>query len=103
MAVLWIRSFFFSSLSETIAKYPVLFEAGGEAGEGDVFGWLSIIDRLAGGKRTEWDAILEMKLVEFLNTLSFHRTILNERNKRLEAAASKGFESYVCACLNEML
>jgi hypothetical protein len=44
-----------------------------------------------------------MKLVEFLNTLSFHRTILNERNKRLEAAASKGFESYVCACLNEML
>jgi hypothetical protein len=44
-----------------------------------------------------------MKLIEFLNTLSFHRTITKQRDKRLSEAANKGFESYVCACLNEML
>jgi hypothetical protein len=44
-----------------------------------------------------------MKLVEFLNTLAFHRTITEERNKRLEQAANKGFEAYVCACLNELI
>jgi hypothetical protein len=44
-----------------------------------------------------------MPIVEFLNTLAFHTTITKQRNKRLEDAASKGFESYVCACLNEML
>ena len=102
-AILWLRSFFFSTLSEVIANYPNLFEGGEQGDEADVFGWLSIVDRLAGGRRAEWDAILEMKLVEFLNTLSFHRTISKERNKRLEQAANKGFESYVCACLNEML
>jgi len=58
---------------------------------------------LAGGRRAEWDAILEMKLVEFLNTLAFHRTITEERNKRLEQAENKGFEAYVCACLNELI
>ena len=44
-----------------------------------------------------------MKLVEFLNTLAFHCTITEERNKRLEQAANKGFEAYVCACLNELI
>jgi hypothetical protein len=44
-----------------------------------------------------------MPIVEFLNTLAFHTTITKQRNKRLESAAAKGFESYVCACLNEML
>ena len=102
-AILRIRSFFFGTLSEVIGNYPNLFEGGEQGGEGDVFGWLSIIDRLAGGRRAEWDAILKMPLIEFLNTLSFHRTITKERNKRLEQAANKGFESYVCACLNEML
>jgi hypothetical protein len=58
---------------------------------------------LAGGRRAEWDAILEMKLIEFLNTLSFHRTITKARNQRLDQAAAKGFESYVCACLNELI
>jgi hypothetical protein len=95
--------FFFGSLSEVIRSYPNLFDGGDSESKGDVFGWLSLIDRLAGGKRQEWDAILKMPIVEFLNTLAFHTTITKQRNKRLESAASKGFESYVCACLNEML
>jgi len=44
-----------------------------------------------------------MPLVEFLNTLAFHTTIKKQQQKRLEDAANKGFESYVCACLNELL
>ena len=95
-------SFFFSSLSEIIGRYPILF-GGEEGGDGGTFGWLSLIDRLAGGRRVEWDLILEMQLIEFLNTISFHTTITKERNKRLDQAANKGFESYVCACLNELL
>ena len=93
---------FRSSLSEVVGRYPRLFD-GGEEGSGDSFGWLSLIDRLAGGKRTEWDLILEMPLVEFFNTIAFHTTITKQRNKRLDKAAQKGFESYVCACLNELL
>jgi hypothetical protein len=58
---------------------------------------------LAGGRRAEWDKILEMPLIEFLNTLAFHTTIKKEQQKRLEKAAGQGFEAYVCACLNEII
>jgi hypothetical protein len=44
-----------------------------------------------------------MPIIEFFNTIAFHTTITKERNKRLDQAANKGFESYVCACLNELL
>jgi hypothetical protein len=44
-----------------------------------------------------------MPLKEFLNTLSFHITVKRQQQKRLEKAAQQGFESYVCACLNELL
>ena len=101
--VLCLCAFFFSTLSEVIKRYPNLFEGGDSEGKGDVFGWLGLVDRLAGGRRQEWDAILEMPLIEFLNTLSFHTTISKQKTKRLEKAAAQGFESYVCACLNEML
>ena len=101
--VLPIRSFFFETLSEIIRKYPNLFETGESEGATDVFGWLSLIDRLAGGRRKEWDDILEMPIIEFLNTLAFHTTISKRRSKRLEQAANSGFEAYVCACLNELL
>ena len=63
---------------------------------------MSLIDRLAGGRRTEWDAILNMPIIEFLNTLAFHTTIQKERLQRLEKSTGS-FESYVCAMLNELI
>jgi len=61
-----------------------------------------LIDKLAGGRRAEWDIILNMPIKEFLNTLSYHVTMKREQQKRLEKSATS-FESYVMAVLNEML
>jgi hypothetical protein len=103
---LLLRSFFFGSLSQVIGNYPNLFEGGDEptdTGSVSPLAWLELVDKIVKGDRTKWDTILQMPLIEFLNTISFYKTKTKERQKRLEDSAAKGFQSYVVACLNEML
>jgi hypothetical protein len=101
--ILCVCGFFFSTLSSVVKRYPNLFEGEEGSNKSGTFGWLSLVDRIAGGRRTEWDKILEMPLIEFLNTLAYYHTIQKEKTKRLEKAAVSGFENYVCACLNELI
>jgi hypothetical protein len=65
--------------------------------------WLELVDKIVKGDRTKWDSILQMPLIEFLNTIAFYKAKGKERQKRLEQSAAKGFNAYVVACLNEML
>jgi len=44
-----------------------------------------------------------MQLIEFLNTMAFYKTIKKEQQKRLEQAATKGYQVYMVAAINEML
>jgi hypothetical protein len=53
--------------------------------------------------RTKWQFFLDMSLIEFFNAIAFYKAQTQERNKRLEQSANKGFNQYVIACLNEML
>jgi hypothetical protein len=106
-ASLFLFAFFFGSLSGVIENYPILFDQGdGEVEQGDnvsPLGWLELVDRIVKGDRTKWDAILTMPLIEFLNTIAFYKQKTKERQKRIEQAATKGFNAYVVACLHEML
>ncbi len=61
------------------------------------------MDRIVKGDRTKWDAILEMPLIEFLNSIAFFKQKTKDRQHRIEQASSKGFNSYVVACLHELL
>lgn len=85
----------------------MLFEGGDEGYDRAVdqspIVWLEIVDKIVKGDRTKWDFILDMSLIEFLNAMAFYKAKTKERQKRLEDAASKGFNSYIVACLNEML
>lgn len=85
----------------------MLFEGGDEGYDGAVdqspIVWLEIVDKIVKGDRTKWDFILDMSLIEFLNAMAFYKAKTKERQKRLEDAASKGFNPYIVACLNEML
>lgn len=65
--------------------------------------WLELVDKIVKGDRTKWNDILEMPLIEFLNCIAFFKQKTNNRQKRIEQAANKGFNSYVVACLHEML
>jgi len=100
-------SFFFGSLSRIIEKYPLLFEGGDEVNDAGVdkspIVWLEIVYRIVKGDRTKWDFILNMPLIEFLNSMAFYKAKTKERQKRLEDAAGKGFNPYIVACLNEMI
>ena len=102
-----LRSFFFGSLSRIIEKYPLLFDGSDEGDERAVdqspIVWLEIVDKIVKGDRTKWDFILEMPLIEFLNSMAFYKAKTKERQKRLEDAAGKGFNPYIVACLNEMI
>jgi len=44
-----------------------------------------------------------MSLIEFFNAIAYYKAQTQERNKRLEQSANKGFQPYVIAVLNEML
>jgi hypothetical protein len=44
-----------------------------------------------------------MPLIEFLNAMAFYKQQSKEKLKRLDQASTKGFETYVIACLNEMI
>jgi hypothetical protein len=103
---LFLCSFFFGSLSQVIGNYPNLFEGGDEPieqGSVSPLAWLELVDKIVKGDRTKWDTILQMPLIEFLNTIAFYKAKTKERQKRLEQSATKGFNAYVVACLNEML
>ncbi len=103
---LLLCSFFFGSLSQVIGNYPNLFEGGDEpieTGSVSPLAWLELVDKIVKGDRTKWDTILQMPLIEFLNTIAFYKAKTKERQKRLEQSATKGFNAYVVACLNEML
>lgn len=65
--------------------------------------WLELVDRMAKKDRTQWEFFLDMPLIEFFNTVAYYKAQTQERNKRLEQAAGKGFQPYVIAVLNEML
>lgn len=65
--------------------------------------WLELVDKIVKGDRTKWDNILKMPVIEFLNTIAFYKQKTKERQKRIELAASKGFNAYVVAVLHEML
>lgn len=58
---------------------------------------------MANKDRTKWDFFLQMPLIEFLNAMAFYKQQSKEKLKRLDQASAKGFETYVIACLNEML
>jgi hypothetical protein len=85
--------------------YPLLFEGGDEQiGEAvSPFNWLEMVHHMANKDRTKWDFFLYMPLVEFLNAMAFYKQQSKEKLKRLDQASTKGFETYVIACLNEMI
>jgi hypothetical protein len=58
---------------------------------------------MANRDRTKWEFFLEMSLIEFFNAIAYYKAQTQERNKRLEQSANKGFQPYVIAVLNEML
>lgn len=101
----FLCGFFFGCLSKVVGNYPVLFDEGDGVVDEDAspMRWLELVDRVVKGDRTKWDAILTMPLIEFLNTIAFFKQKTKERGKRIELAATKGFNSYVVACLHEML
>ena len=103
---LFIRIFFLGTLSAVVDRYPRLFEAGDEQldkVEVSPFAWLELVDKMANRDRTKWEFFLDMPLIEFFNAIAYHKAQTQERNKRLEQSANKGFQPYVIAVLNEML
>lgn len=103
---LLVRIFFLGTLSAVVDRYPRLFEAGDEQldeVEVSPFSWLELIDRMANRDRTKWEFFLDMSLIEFFNAVAYYKAQTQERNKRLEQSANKGFQPYVVAVLNEML
>lgn len=108
------HAFFFSTLERAVLSYPILFrrENDGysdndsrESIDASSIGldWLEHIDKMARGRREQWDYIMEMPIIEFFNTLSVYHEIKRRREKRLEQAVKGGFEQYVIACLHELL
>lgn len=103
---LLIRFFFLGTLSAVVDRYPRLFDAGDEQldkVEVSPFSWLELIDKMANRDRTKWQFFLDMSLIEFFNAIAYYKAQTQERNKRLEQSANKGFQPYVIAVLNEML
>lgn len=101
-----LRIFFLGTLSAVVDRYPRLFEAGDEQldkVEVSPFSWLELVDKMANRDRTKWEFFLEMSLIEFFNAIAYYKAQTQERNKRLEQSANKGFQPYVIAVLNEML
>ena len=64
--------------------YPNLYDDGGgeESGEGrqtgsgfnEQWGWFVILDSLSNGDGAKWNYFLEMKVVEFLNRISYYKS-----------------------------
>lgn len=52
--------------------------------------WLTIIDDLAHGDRTQWDFFFEMPVTEFLNTYSFQMARKKILEKSMEEAITQG-------------
>ena len=103
---LLVRIFFLGTLSAVVDRYPRLFDAGDEQldkVEVSPFSWLELIDKMANRDRTKWQFFLDMSLIEFFNAIAYYKAQTQERNKRLEQSANKGFQNYVIAVLNEML
>ena len=103
---LLVRFFFLGTLSAVVDRYPRLFDAGDEQldkVEVSPFSWLELIDKMANRDRTKWQFFLDMSLIEFFNAIAYYKAQTQERNKRLEQSANKGFQPYVIAVLNEML
>ena len=103
---LLLRFFFLGTLSTVVDRYPRLFDAGDEQldkVEVSPFSWLDLIDKMANRDRTKWQFFLDMSLIEFFNAIAYYKAQTQERNKRLEQSANKGFQPYVIAVLNEML
>ena len=103
---LLVRFFFLGTLSAVVDRYPRLFDAGDEQldkVEVSPFSWIELIDKMANRDRTKWQFFLDMSLIEFFNAIAYYKAQTQERNKRLEQSANKGFQPYVIAVLNEML
>lgn len=58
-------------------KYPRLFnrqdESDDEPSRYSEWGWYIVLDGLSNSDRTKWDYFLNMKVIEFLNTLAFYK------------------------------
>ena len=106
-------AFFFSSLDTVLRHYPNLFgeersqpsEDEGEGGEagGNSWGWLAMIDRMAGGDRSKWGYFLNMQLIEWLNTVAFCTDKWRQRDERLGRSAKQGAQVFTAAALSELL
>lgn len=88
--------------SELTNAYPKLFrkdaEKGNQRGEEtikkkvsftDVWGWYCTLDGLSNNDRTKWDYFLDMKIIEFLNTLSYFRDKQKDQQRQIDEATGK--------------
>lgn len=62
--------------------------------------WLEIVNRISNNRREQWDYILNMELIEFLNTVAFYTSKWNDFNKDLKRANT--FEGAVLTHLSKL-
>jgi hypothetical protein len=65
--------------------------------------WLTIIDDLAHGDRTQWSFFFEMPVIEFLNTYSFTMARKKELAARLDQVAADGPHAAIVTALHQLL
>lgn len=58
------------------------------------------MDKICSGRREQWDSILTMQLIEFLNTVSFYTTQWNNFNKEMKRVTT--FEGAVMLYLTKI-
>lgn len=72
-------------------QYPNLFERGSEGGTGESgggfwekYGIIAIINQMANNDRSKWDYYFDMNVIEFLNTIAFHKDRAEQERIELE-------------------
>jgi hypothetical protein len=67
-------------LAEITRRFANLFNRDSEEGDERIdvgtgfserYGWVIVVDRLAGGDVLKWDAVFELPAIEFLNYASY--------------------------------
>jgi hypothetical protein len=53
---------------------------------------LELVDKIVKGDRTKWDTILQMPLIEFLNTIAFYKAKTKETAETIRAVSNKGIQ-----------
>ena len=79
----WVCPLFFGQLVEVTRRFTNLFGRaveGDEQGNGrpdlgtgftEKYGWIVVVDRLAGNDVLKWDAVFDLPAIEFLNYASY--------------------------------